>query len=118
MGVAETEEALRAKVSEVYRNYCYGTRPSTKLGLRPLLHSGEQRVYTTLLPSVHLALPVQQLILPPRWQTWTRPVQPRSLVLPPPNSPSKVAEQPEVVEKEADTTKGVAPDATKPPAIP
>jgi len=40
------------------------------------------------------------------------------LVLPPPDSPSKVVEQPRVVEKEADTTKGVAPDATKPLAIP
>ena len=29
-----------------------------------------------------------------------------------------MAEQPGVVEKEEDTTKGVAPDATKPPTIP
>ena len=35
-------------------------------------------------------------------------------VLPVPNNPSKVAEQPGVVEKETNTTKGVAPDARKP----
>ena len=34
------------------------------------------------------------------------------------NNPSKEAEQPEVVEKEANSTKGVAPDATKPLVVP
>ena len=34
------------------------------------------------------------------------------------DSPSKEAKQPGVVEKEADTTKRVAPNATKPPAAP
>ena len=34
------------------------------------------------------------------------------------DSPSKKAKQPGVVEKEADTTKGVALDATKPPTTP
>ena len=33
-------------------------------------------------------------------------------------NPSKEAEQPRLIEKEADTTKGVASDATKPPATP
>ena len=36
----------------------------------------------------------------------------------PPNSPSKVAKQPRVIEKELDTTKGVASDAMKPLAAP
>ena len=39
-------------------------------------------------------------------------------VLPLLDSPFKVAEHPGVVEKEINTTKGVAPDATKPPATP
>ena len=34
------------------------------------------------------------------------------------HSPSKEAEQPVVVEKKADTTKEVAPDATKPSVVP
>ena len=34
------------------------------------------------------------------------------------DSHSKVAKQPKVVEKETDTTKGVAPDSTKPAATP
>ena len=41
-----------------------------------------------------------------------------SKVLPSPNSPSKVAKQPGVVEKETNTSKGVAPDATKPLVAP
>ena len=56
--VAETKEALKAKVSECVgatTSRC-GTRPLTKLGLRPLLPLGKQRVYTILLPSVHQAL--------------------------------------------------------------
>ena len=39
-------------------------------------------------------------------------------VLPLLDSPFKVVEHPGVVEKEINTTKGVAPDATKPPATP
>ena len=85
VGVAEIEEALRVKVSEV----C-GTRPLIKLRLRPLLHLGEQRVYTTLLPSVHQALPAPRLTLPQRWQRLARTARPRpfSLLTAIPRQPS------------------------------
>ena len=55
----------------------YGMRLSTKLGLRLLLYLGGQRVYTTILPSEHLARPTLRLIPPSRWQNWERLVQPR-----------------------------------------
>ena len=76
IGVAENEEALKAKVSRVCRNYCLQVwnEALTKLGLRLLQYLGRQRVYTTLLPFEHLARPTLGLMPPPRWQKWARPV--------------------------------------------
>ena len=55
-----------------------GTRPLIKLRWRPHLHLGEQRVYTTLLPSAHQVLPASRLIPPLRWQSLERIARPRS----------------------------------------
>ena len=67
---------------------CVGTtasrcrmRPSTKLGLRPPLPSGEQIVYTTLLPFVRLAPLTLKLKLPPRRQILARRARLRSFLL-------------------------------------
>ena len=58
-----------------------GTRPLTKLGLRPLLQSGEQRAYTTFLPFMHQALPAPRSTLRPRWWRLARTALPRPLSL-------------------------------------
>ena len=55
-----------------------GMKLSTKLGLRLHLYLERQRVYTTPLPSEHLAHLARGLILPPRWQKQARTVQLRS----------------------------------------
>ena len=58
-----------------------GTRPLTKLGLRPLLHLRKQIAYTTFLPSVHQVLPAPRLTLPSRQQKLARTALPRPLSL-------------------------------------
>lgn len=91
-------------------------RPLTKLGLRLLLHLEGQRVYTTLSPSVHQALLAPRLTPPPRWQNLERDSPAKVPVSS--NNHSKEAQQCGVAKKGVDTTKGVAPNATKPPNVP
>ena len=85
-------------------------RPLTKLGLRPLLYSKGQRVYTTPLPFVSPPPSAPRQIPLSRWQS--------NKVPPSSGSPPKVADQPGVTGKEAEVIKGVIPNAIKPPAAP
>ena len=67
--VAETEKALSAKVSRVRRNYCLQVwnEAFNQARVEPFLHLGKQKVYTTLLLSMHQVLPVPRLTPPPMW---------------------------------------------------
>ena len=89
-----------------------GMRPLSKLGLRPLLHSREQRVYTALLLSTHQALLVPRLTPPPMWQNLGRAAWLKSLL--PLTAHSRRLSSIGLLKKKLMLTRGVASDATKP----
>ena len=74
VGVAETEEAFRAEVTGVCRNYCsqvwYEALNQAKVEASSVLRKAESVYYP--LPSEHLYLLVQGLVPHPRWQKWVR----------------------------------------------
>nr|POE95012.1 hypothetical protein CFP56_27076 [Quercus suber] len=93
-----------------------GMRSSTRLGLRPPLHLEELRTCTTASTIQELVPPSSQAEIASK-EADLHTGSPAE-VIPSPNSPSKEAKQTEVHEREEDTTKGVALDATKLEAAP
>ena len=118
VGVAEIEEAFRAEVSEVCRNYCLQlwNKAFNQAGIEA--SSTLRRVESVYYPldicapgstssKANIASEVVEL---GKDSPAKVPVSS--------NSPSKEAQHLGVTEKETDTTKGVAPDAIKPPVAP
>ena len=87
VGVAETEEALKAEVSGVCRNYCLQVWNEAlnqvwneafnqaKVKTSSILRKAKNVYYP--LVSEHLTRSALILMPPSRWQKWARPVQPR-----------------------------------------
>ena len=74
VGVAEIEEALRAEVSEVCRNYYLRV-------WNEAFNQAGVEASSTLLPSVHQSMPAPRLTPLSRWQSLGRTGQIRSLSL-------------------------------------
>ena len=87
-------------------------RPSTKLGLRPPLLLGEQRI-STIPPAIWALVPPSSQVEAASKKTNPSKDSPAE-VLPSSNSPSREAKQNEVPIREEDTTKGVVPNTIKP----
>ena len=94
----------------------YGMKLSTKLRLRLLLYLGRQRIFITLKPFVPPPSAVPRQTPLPKWLIQRRVASRRSL--PPLATLQKWSTSLGVNEKEAEVTKGVAPDATKPSTVP
>ena len=118
MGVAETEKALRAEVEEVCKSYCLQVWNKTLDQAGVEASSALKRVDSVCYPPAICASSSASSKTNTTFEVANigkdSPTKaPLSL-----DTPSKEAKQPEVVEKEIDTTKGVAHDATKPSAAP
>ena len=118
VGGVETEEAFRAEVFEVCRNYCL------QVWNKALNRAGVE-AFSTLRRAESVYYPLAIRAPASANSKANTPFEVVELEKDSPDkallfsgSPSKVAEQLGVAEKEADTTKGVASDATKPSAIP
>ena len=117
--MAEIEEALRAKVSRVCRNYCLQVwneaLNQTEVESSSVLRKIESVYYP---PAIHTSSSSSssKIDTPPEVANPEK----SSLNEVPPSygNPPKAAEQPGVNGKDAKVTKGVASDATKPPAAP
>ena len=114
VGVAEIEEALRAKVLEVCRSYCL------QVWNEALNQAGVEAFFSLRrVESVYYPLTIcasSSSISKVNTVSDGVDIDKDSLAkaLLSSDSPSKEAKQPRVAEKETNTTKGVAPDATKP----
>ena len=118
VGVAETEEALRAEVSEICRNFYLQVwnKAFNQAGVDAsfALRRAESVYYP---PAICAFGPANSNTNTTSEVVNIGKASPAK-IFPSPDSPSKVAKQLGVVEKEANTTKGVAIDATKPLAAP
>ena len=115
MGVAETEEALKAEVSEMGRYYCLQVWNEALNQVGVEASSAVRRVKSVCYPPAIRAsgsLGSKADIASKEADTGKESL---AKVLPSVNSPSKEAEWPKVAEKEADITKEVAHDAAQPP---
>ena len=79
IGMTETEEALRAEVSRVYRNYCLQvwneTLNQAGVEVSSVLRKAESVYYP---PTIRASGPASSRLVPPsRWQRWARPIWPR-----------------------------------------
>ena len=117
VGVVETEEALRAKVSGVCRNYCLQI-------WNEALNQAEVEASSVLRKVANVYYPLAIRASGPTCsRTDPAPEVAKvgrdspAKVLTSSNNPTQVAKDPEVIEKEKNTNKGVASDATKPPTI-
>ena len=118
VGVAETEETLKTEVSGVCRNYCLqvwnealnqaGVKSSSKF----------RRVECAYYPFAIYAPASTSFKVNTLSKVAKLEKDSLKKVLLSSGSPPKEVEQLGVTEKEADMTKGVAPDATKPPTAP
>ena len=118
VGVAETEEALKVKVSGVCRNYCLqvwnealnqaGVEASSKL---------RRAEFVCDPPTIRAPAFASSKADTPSEVAELEKDSPEKVPLPS-GSPPKEAKQLGVAEKEANTTKGVALDAIKPPIAP
>ena len=116
--MAETEEVLRVEVSRVCRNYCLqvwndalnqaGVEASSKLRKAECVYY-PPAIRAPAFTSSKADTPSEVAELE-KDSTEKVPL--------PSSSPPKEAKQLKVVEKEANTTKGVASNATKPPTAP
>ena len=112
MGVAETEEALRAEVSGVCRNYCLQV-------WNKALNLAEVKESRECLLSPAIRAPDSSIS-----QDDATPKNPSSIDeiptkdLPPSSSPPKRAKQAGAAEKEKENPKEVTPETTKPPTAP
>ena len=118
VGVAKTEDALKAEVPGVYRTYCLQVW-NEALNLAGVeassVHRKAESVYypPAIRPSASSS---SEADTPPKVvdpeKSGSKKAFSSSGNLP------KVAEQPRVNEKETEVTKGVPPNAIKPPAVP
>ena len=116
--MAETEEVLRVEASRVCRNYCLrvwnnalnqaGVEASSKL----------RKAKCVYYPPAIRALAFTSSKADTPSEVAELEKDSTKKVPLPSSSPPKEAEQLKVVEKEANTTKGVASNATKPPTAP
>ena len=118
MGVAETEKALRAEVEEVCKSYCLQVWNKTLDQAGVEASSALKRVDSVYYPPAIYASSSASSKTNTTFEVANiskdSPTKaPLSL-----DTPSKEAKQPGVVEKETDTTNGVAHDATKPSTAP
>ena len=116
VGVAEIEEALRAEVLEVCRSYC--------------LQVWNEALNQAVVEVSFALRRVESVYYPPTIRASSSSISKVNTISEgvdidkdslakaflSSDSPSKEAKQPRVAEKETDTTKGVASDATKPSA--
>ena len=116
--MAEIEDTLRAEVPRVRRLYCAQVWDDA-------LNQARVEASFVLRKAENIYYP--EAIWPPSSSSYKEdiPLQvadPEEIgfekALPSSGSPPKVAERPGVNEKEAEVTKGVLLDATKPPAVP
>ena len=107
VGVAKTEETLKAEVSGVCRTYCLQVwnEALNQVGVEASFAlRREKNVYYP--PAIRASGPLSST------------VEIAPMVLSSSNGPPKEAEQTEVAEKEKDITKGVVPEAIMPLAVP
>ena len=118
MGVAETEKALRAEVEEVCKSYCLQVWNKTLDQAGVEAFSALKRVDNVYYPPAICASSSASSKTNTTFEVAN--IGKDSLTKAPLSldTPSKEAKQPGVVEKETDTTNGVAHDATKPSAAP
>ena len=112
MGVAEIEEALRVEVLEICRYYCLQVWNGALNQAGVEASSALRRADSVYYPfAIHASSSSD-----PKVETATKEAdtgeESPAKVLPFSGSPFKEAEQPEVVEKEVDTTREVAHDVT------
>ena len=118
MGVAEIEEALKVEVSKVCRSYCLQVwiKSLNQVGVEA--SSALRKAKSVYYPPAIRALSSANSKADTAFEEADIGRDSPAKVPLPPDSPSKVAKQPGVVEKESDTTKGMTHDATKPLAAP
>ena len=116
--VTETEEALRAEVLGVYRNYCLQVwnKALNQAGVEAssILKRAESVYYPLAIrasSSISSKADTPPEVADPEKNNHDK-------VFPSSDSLSKVAEQSGVTRKEAEITKGVTPKVTKPPTAP
>ena len=116
--MAETEEALKVEVSRVCKTYYFQvwneTLNQAEVEASSVLRKAEnvyypQAICASSFSSSKADTPLE--VANPEKSTLKK-------IPPPSGNPPKVVEQPGVNEKEAEVTKGVAPDATKPSTVP
>ena len=118
VGVAETEEALRAEVSGVCRTYYLQVWNEALNQVRVEASSTLRRTKNVYyLSAIRASIPSSSEV-----EAALKNLSPSkdasAKAFPSPNSPPKEAKQAGVVEKEKETTKEVAPEAPKPLAAP
>ena len=118
MGVAETEEAFRAEVSGVCRNYCLQVWNEAFNQARVEAFSVLRRTESVYYPPAIRAPGSASSKVNTSFKVAELGKGSPTKVPPSSDSPSEEAHQHGVTEKQADANKGVAPDATKPPAVP
>ena len=115
---AETEKALRVKVSWVCRNYCLQVWNKALNQARVEAFSILRRIESVnYLPAIRASFSISSKVETPPKVANPEKNSPNK-VPPSSSSPPKVAKQPGVTRKEVEMTKGVGPDATKPPVAP
>lgn len=118
IGVAETEEALKAEVSGVCRTYCAQVwdEALNQVGVEAssVLRNAESVYYPQ---AIHAPSSSSSKIDTPLEVANLEKNNPNKVPLPP-GSPPKVAEQPGANEERVKVTKEVAPDTIMPPAAP
>ena len=118
VGVVETEEALKAEVLKVCRGYCLQAWIESLNQARVEAFSIFRKTENVYYPlAIRVSSSANSKADTAFEEADIGRDSPAKVPLPP-NSPSKVAEQLGVVKKESDTTKGMAPDTTKPPTAP
>ena len=121
MGVVETKEALRAKVSGVCRTYCLQVWNEALNQVGVKASSALRRAENVYYPPAIRASGLPSS-LGPKADTVSKGADDDknnpAKVFPSSNSPPKESEQAKAIEKGKDTTKGVVPEATKPLAMP
>ena len=118
MGVAETEEALRAEVSEVCRYYCLQVWNEVLNQVGVEASSTLKRAESVYYPPIIRASGSSGSKADTASKEANAGKESPTKVLPSLNSPSKEAEWLEVAEKEANITKEVTQDAGQPLATP
>jgi len=118
VGVAKTEDALRAKVPGVCGLYCAQVWDEALNQARVKASSMLRKVESVYYPEAICASSSSssKVDIPPKVADLEKNNPEK--VPPSSGSPPKVVEQPGATEKEAEASKGVAPNATMPPAVP